>query len=188
MVLCWWCCHTFECEPFHMPYKYDDIRKKFSTTGIFCSWACTKSYALDKYGVNKGSIISQNICLYRKRSTNKLEPLMPAPNRYCLKCFGGTMDIEEFRNVSPDKYPRLKEPNSIYIPCEVITKSSMSEQPRTEYTKARSVKNLKEKMTEINNSKTSTETLRLKRPKPLQRDKNNLESMLGITRSSSSKK
>ena len=113
---------------------------------------------------------------------------MPAPNRYCLKCFGGTMDIEEFRNVSPDKYPRLKEPNSIYIPCEVITKNSMSDQPRTEYTKARSVKNLKEKMSEINNSKTSTETLRLKRPKPLQRDKNNLESMLGITRSSSSKK
>jgi hypothetical protein len=187
MVLCWWCCHPFECEPFHMPYKYDDMRKKFYTTGIFCSWACTKAFALDKYGVNKGSIISQNIALYRKRSTDNLQPLTPAPNRYCLKCFGGTMDIDEFRNVSSDNYPRIREPNSIYLPCEVVTKSFIKEQQSTTTYKNSNIRDLRDKMSEINNSKTTTETLRLKRPKPLKRDKNNLESMLGITRTSSKK-
>lgn len=188
MVLCWWCCHPFECEQFNMPYKYDDMRKKFYTTGIFCSWACTKAFALDKYGVNKGSIISQNIALMRLKTTTKLEPLMPAPNRFCLKCFGGTMDIEEFRNVSPNTCPRLKEPNSIYIPCEVKSKGYIKDQQTSTSYRNHTVRDMKEKMSEINKSKTSTETLRLKRPKPLKRDKNNLESMLGITRTSASSK
>ena len=186
MVLCWWCCHSFACEAFHMPYKYDDIRKKFYTTGIFCSWACTKAYAMDKYGLNKGSIISQNIVLMRMRSTSsKPKPLVMAPNRYCLKCFGGEMDIDKFRSVSLENYPRLKEPNSIYIPCEVMAKHTAREQPALSI--QHTVSDLKSKMSEINNSNTCTEAMRLKRPKPLKRDENNLEIMLGIKRTPSKK-
>ena len=178
MVLCWWCCHPFEGEEHHLPYKYDELRKRFHTTGIFCSWACMKAYALDTYGINKGGIISQNITLMRMKTTTKLKPVCRAPNRYCLKCFGGTMDIDEFRSVGADNYPHLQMPDSLYVIPHIVAKAT-PEQPRK--ATARDIKN---KMDEINNSTTTTETLRLKRPKPLQRDKNNLESMLGITRTS----
>lgn len=178
MVCCWWCCHPFDCEPYHLPYKYDDRLKRFYTTGIFCSWACMKAYALDNYGLNKGGIISQNITLMRMKTTKNLKPVCRAPSRYCLKIFGGPMDIEEFRKVGADNFPHLQMPDSLHIIPHVVTKTTV------EPARMATARDIKNKMEEINNSTTTTETLRLKRPKPLSRDKNNIESMLGITRTS----
>ena len=64
---CWWCCHPFEGTPLNIPVKYDDRRKKFNTAGNFCSWSCMKSYALDKYGCGKGSLICSNMVMMRRR-------------------------------------------------------------------------------------------------------------------------
>lgn len=178
MVLCWWCCHSFEGEPYHLPYKYDEMRKKFYTTGIFCSWSCTKAYAVDKYNVNQSGIICQNISLMRLKTVKNLSPITRAPNRYCLKCFGGTMDIDEFRNVGADNYPHLQMPDSVHIMPQMVQKQFQEPQRMS------TARELKNKMEEINNSQTTTETLKLKRPKPLKRDENNLESMLGIKRTS----
>ena len=178
MVLCWWCCHPFEGEALNVPYKYDELKKKFYTTGIFCSWACMKAYAVDAYGITRGGIISQNISLMRMKTTKNLKSVCRAPNRYCLKAFGGTMDIEEFRNVGADNFPHLQMPNAIYMSPHILNKTS------NESRSMATARDNKSKMEEINNSTTTTETLRLKRPKPLARDKNNLESMLGITRTS----
>jgi hypothetical protein len=137
-----------------------------------------KGYALDVYGTNRGGIISQNITLMRMKTTKNLKPVCRAPNRYCLKCFGGTMDIEDFRKVGADNYPHLHMPDSVYIVPNVVVKTA-AEPPRMA-----TARDIRSKMEEINNSTTTTETLRLKRPKPLAREKNNLESMLGLTRTS----
>lgn len=137
-----------------------------------------KAYAIETYGTNKSGIICQNISLMRLKSTKQLKPLKRAPNKYCLKCFGGTMDIEEFRNIGDSEgVPRLQMPDSVHIVPHVIKTT-------IEPSRTATAKDIKYKMEEINNSTTTTETLRLKRPKPLSRDKNNLESMLGITRTS----
>ena len=40
-----------------MPYKHDEKRNRFDTSGNFCSWSCMKSFALDRHGITKGSII-----------------------------------------------------------------------------------------------------------------------------------
>ena len=157
---CWWCCHPFETESLQLPYSYDDRRKRFTTLGNFCSWSCMKSYALDKYGVNKGSIICGNITLMRKRLSGKLESIKRAPNRFSLKVFGGNMTIEEFReNAVIDAI----------MPNKVIT------EPMKNNT-VPFISNAK-KMNEIKNT---NDGLVLKRSKPLQRNQNSLESALGL--------
>lgn len=88
------------------------------------------------------------------------------------------MDIEEFRKVGADNYPHLQMPDSLYIVPQINTKQFQEPQ------RVSTARDLKGKLDEINNSQTTTETLRLKRPKPLKREENNLESMLGIKRTS----
>ena len=104
---CWWCCHPFEGTPLNMPVKYDDRRKTFNTTGNFCSWSCMKTYALDKYGCGKGSMITSNMVMMRRRMYEKqaLDRVVPAPWRYRLKVFGGDMTIEDYRQIDNGSFP-----------------------------------------------------------------------------------
>lgn len=157
---CWWCCHPYETEPLSLPYRYDDLRNKFSTAGNFCSWSCMKSYAIDRYGINKGSIICGNIIAMRRKMYNIFTPVRPAPNRYSLKVFGGDMTIEEFREHGViDK----GKPNPIVSePVREVTIPFVSNMRKTEETKS------------------ADNSLLLKRNKPLKRNQNNLETALGL--------
>lgn len=179
MTCCWWCCHPFEGEEYHMPYKYDDRRNKFNTTGVFCSWSCMKALAIDKYGITKGGEICQFITLMRKRATKNLGGVQSAPNRFALKMFGGPLSIEEFRSTAKDSFPVLQMPNESHVMPHILSSHREHEVITSKQT---SVRDLKDKMNEINRTSTSNEPLRLKRPKPLKRDENNLETSLGIVR------
>lgn len=174
MVLCWWCCHEILDKEFHLPYKYEEERRKFHTRGHFCSWSCAKAHALDTYGLTIGGQMSELLTLMKKHSTGKLDGILKAPNKYLLKEFGGTMTIEEFRNVTKSNYPVVLMPN------ETFTNHIISTQPKVE--QRISQVNTADKLQEINDSVTTNEPLRLKRPKPLKRDKNTLETSLGIVR------
>jgi hypothetical protein len=179
MVVCWWCCHPYEGKTVHMPYKYDEKLKKFYTTGNFCSWGCCKAFALDRYGTNKGSIVSQNIALMRLTMNPKsVIRTSKAPSRYLLQMFGGDMTIDEFRNISKDDFPTFQLPNEVYM-LPLVQKKAV---PTTVPNVTKGVNDLQSKIDEINQSSTHNEPLRLKRPKPLKRDQNNLETSLGIVR------
>ena len=160
---CWWCCHDFKGTPLSMPYKYYERQDKFLTAGTFCSWSCMKSYALDKYGINRGSIICGNIIMMRKKVFGKLGSIKPAPKRFRLIEFGGDLTIEQFRKnllidvEHPEKINTEPIPN-IVVP--IVSNTS--------------------KMYEIKNASGVNEPLRLKREKPLKRDHNNLEAVLGL--------
>ncbi len=146
-----------------MPHKHDSRRNKFYTSGNFCSWSCMKSFALDKHGITRGSIICGNIIMMRRKMYNQLGSIKPAPNRFMLKEFGGDLTIEEFRlNQTVD----VAKPNDIEsrpVVDNVI--------PFVSNTK---------KMDEIKNASSNNSALKLKRNKPLKRDYNNLESALGL--------
>jgi hypothetical protein len=160
---CWWCCHDFKGTALSMPYKYYERLDKFTTAGTFCSWSCMKSYALDKYGINRGSIICGNMIMMRKKLFGKLGSIKPAPKRVRLVEFGGDLTIEQFReNVLVDDTPP-ESINAEPVPNIVV--------PITSNTA---------KMYEIKNASGANEPLRLKREKPLKRDQNNLESVLGL--------
>ena len=160
---CWWCCHEFKGTPLNMPYKHDEKRNTFRTSGTFCSWSCMKTYALDTYGINRGSIICGNMIMMRKKLFGKLGSIKPAPKRLRLVEFGGDLTIEQFReNLLVDDGPP-KEAHTEPVPNILVPVVSNTS-----------------KMYEIKSASGKNEPLRLKREKPLKRDQNNLESVLGL--------
>jgi hypothetical protein len=123
-----------------------------------------KSFAIDKHGDTRGSIICGNIIVMRKQLFGKIGSIKPAPNRFKLTVFGGDMTIEEFReNMMRDE---TIEPNE--IDSEEVTDIIIPIQQSTK------------KLSDIQNSTRSNDALRLKRNKPLKRNQNNLESALGL--------
>ena len=160
---CWWCCHPFEGTPLSMPYRYDEMRRRFYTAGNFCSWSCMKSYVIDKYGTTKGGLICGNIVLMRRQLFNQIGHVKPAPNRFSLNVFGGTMTIDEFRENQTRDTEKPKEIETTPVVNNLI--------PIISNTK---------KMDEIKNATTNNNALKLKRTKPLKRNHNNLESALGL--------
>ncbi len=160
---CWWCCHDFDTTPLSMPFRHDERRNKFYTAGHFCSWSCMKSYAIDRYGLTKGGLISGNIVMMRKKMYNQIGPVKPAPNRFKLKEFGGDLTIDVFRE---------NQTLDTGIPKEVETNPYVDNTiPFVSNTK---------RMDEIKNASTGNNALKLKRSKPLKRSHNNLESALGL--------
>jgi len=146
-----------------MPHKHDSRRNKFYTSGNFCSWSCMKSFALDKHGITRGSIICGNIIMMRRKMYNQLGSIKPAPNRFLLKEFGGDLTIDEFR---------LNQTVDVIKPIEIEKRPVVDNViPFVSNTK---------KMDEIKNASSNNSALKLKRNKPLKRDYNNLESALGL--------
>jgi len=114
---CYWCCHSIEGNAYGMPYNYDPINDTFFIVGSFCSLQCANAY---NFSVNCGSDkvweINSWIQMIAKRcGFQKL--IRPAPSRYLLKMFGGTISIEEFReaHLNNDKTYILNIPPMIAI-------------------------------------------------------------------------
>lgn len=181
-LVCWWCVHSLPQRPcIHLPVKYDERLNRFTTVGNFCSWQCAKAYALDMNSSKSGEIQSF-LSMMRLRAFGKFVPLWPAPKRQFLRCFGGTMSIEEFRT-----FGGLVEPPQLYFPIEkhihpVLNESRTELSARGPQTTSASADQMK--LRAIENSSSQHETLKLKRTKPLARAASKLESTLGITRKS----
>ena len=110
-----------------------------------------------------------NIIIMRKKLYNTVERIQAAPNRFSLVQFGGTLTIEEFRKGS------TVDTGTAVNPVEVSNNDTI------EFVKRVHIVN-NTKLDDISYSRGVNEPLRLKRPKPLKRDENNLEKTLGITR------
>ncbi len=170
MMWCWWCCHEFDTTALKLPYKYDYRTEKYDTCGQFCSWSCMKTFTLDKYGVTRGGQIMCNIVTMRKKLYGICDRIRAAPDRYSLKEFGGHLTIKEFRmGETVDTGEQKTQDISV---TKVNTAEFIKRIPIIQNTK----------LEDIKTSVGTNEPLRLKRPKPLKRDQNNLEKTLGITR------
>jgi len=185
-LLCWWCIHGLPQRPcIHLPIKYDDKKDIFTCIGNFCSWPCAKAYATDMNTARSGEV-QMFLALMRKKAYGKSCDCWPAPKRWALKCFGGTMSIEEFR-----KYGGFVEPPVVHWPHMRLYDPSVGFKTTGESSKAggtssRSSTMGAKKMNDIETSTTETSTLKLKRNKPLQRAESKLENILGITRKTQS--
>jgi len=178
-LICWWCVHALPIDPpIHLPVKYDSKLNRFSCIGNFCSWQCAKAYALDM-GTSRSGETQSFLAMMRLRSIGRYEPLWPAPKRQALKCFGGTMTIEEFRS-----FGGLVEPPRIHYPFEKLyfaTTNGTTPVNTKTGTLSVQVQN-SGRLKAIENSSTETDTLRLKRSKPLSRATSKLENALGLKR------
>ena len=171
-MLCWWCCHEIESESLHLPYKYNN--KKFNTMGHFCSWSCMKAFNIESFPQHKSGSYGMNIMLMKKNIDGKIEPIITAPSKYCLIAFGGTISIEEFRANGNKIKTTLPTQNLIFNDIDITYKEPNA-------TTTTSIQNEHQyKLTEINQSTQKNQALKLKREKPLKRNKNNLETALGL--------
>lgn len=175
-TLCWNCVHTLPGRSIHLPVKYDDRRDVFETIGEFCSWGCAKRHAMEMDTHRRGEIQSL-LALMKLKTIGHYEPTHPSPKKIALKCFGGTMDINDFRNE--------KQHINIHWPSEkryfpIIGESATP--TSTHKITGKCVPMVSRKLHDIEASTTETNTLKLKRPKPLQRTESALENVLGIRR------
>jgi len=97
---CWNCNHSTS-NPMNnisIPLKY--CSGIFYIYGNYCSYACAARYILDTYTDKNIWDIYSLLTLYYNISNKTVgEKISPAPSKLLLKEFGGTMDIDEYRNV-----------------------------------------------------------------------------------------
>ncbi len=173
---CWWCCHDWDGEFLHLPFKYHEKHKTFETMGYFCSWGCMRAFNADSGKYSYDPYIS----LMRKHMYGYMSPIRPAPSRWALTIFGGPYSIDEFRKYSSNSNDDVRVVTVLPDRREIL----MSVDTKTEKTNPNlpTDNQLQNKFSKITSSTTSNEPLKLKRPKPLKRDESNLEACLGIVR------
>lgn len=101
---CWNCAHPFDTVPVPLPVRYDPKTKIFYVTGVFCTWGCAKKYNMDRDSISKNQSTTL-LSLLRQRvlgvppgcDNSEKYSITAAPFRARLRCFGGSMSIEEFR-------------------------------------------------------------------------------------------
>ena len=120
-ILCWWCCHSFDTHPVSMPEKHDPIKDTFVLRGVFCGFSCCKAYALNTQGVSQVAISNIKVLANRMGVPYK-QKIICAPQKECLKAFGGYMTIEEFRNKTKDGIAVKSLLNKQYALLKVIQK------------------------------------------------------------------
>lgn len=95
-IHCYWCCHKFNNAPFGIPINFEN--NKFEVFGCFCTLECAAAYNF-KMNHNIDEMWERNNLInLLSRHIDYKSFVKPAPDRLCLKQFGGFMDIEEFRN------------------------------------------------------------------------------------------
>jgi hypothetical protein len=188
--LCWLCCHAIPDKTLRMPYKHDSKTNKFYTMGQFCSWSCMKTFNFERNRPDCG-VVAMNITALRRKMYGKLTPVTPAPRRWALKCFGGALSIDEFREASNtgatvwiDMPNEVKMVQRVHKPNTILFDNRAVGSGETDV----SIASRKHMMKAIKTADTQPETLKLKRPIPLKSNQSTLENSLGLTLKKSSRK
>lgn len=171
-ILCWWCMHSFETVPCPVMRRYNNKTDTLHVEGMFCSWNCAKAYMIK----NKKSHITAmglQTLLYQK-FIKKTSRIKPSPPIYCLKVFGGHLDIEEYRK---------KYATHVCIKDEVKDNVSelcidqINEDPDYSYNTIFGFVNTEEQKSTCDNSE--IKNLKLKRSKPI-KSKGTLQQTMGL--------
>jgi len=168
-VACFWDCHCFDHNPWGIPIKYDVQTGKFTLFGIFCSPNCAMSYLLSNE--SNTSTLWERVSLLNLLNYKVYESddnIIPAPDKMCLKLFGGPLDISEFRALT---LKNNKVFNINFPPCNIVT--PVLEETKKIYNQdSYFIPNDKKKQNKI-----QTE-LKIKRTRSIYNNKNTLDSLL----------
>lgn len=157
-IVCWWCTCSFDTVPCFIPDKIVD--NEWYVFGCFCSYNCAVSYNINMndYNMwNRHSLIKK-MCSLVCGVDEKIEM---APPKEVLKKYGGTMTVEEYRNSS-----QLCKKE-----CKMILPPMVGIVPLVESRVTKYVKKF---------DPSSTNSLVLKRSKPLPNSKSTLMDTLGV--------
>ncbi len=104
-VCCWHCTFPFDGVPKTCPVRYVSVRNTWTVVGVFCSWACCKSWQQIRAPYNTPIQRMWLIQLAREKFGYKGSIVHPAPDPWIMKKFGGELSIEEFRALSDANEP-----------------------------------------------------------------------------------
>ena len=105
VIACWHDCHPFNWAPCRIPLKYDPRFGVYYSAGNFCSWQCAKAHSLLSPSVRNETVSlialeanrsRRRYVGYDKKIDNALV-LGSVSAKECLKMFGGSITIEQFR-------------------------------------------------------------------------------------------
>tara|TARA_Y100000385_G_scaffold49650_1_gene46352 strand:+ start:439 stop:1884 length:1446 start_codon:yes stop_codon:yes gene_type:complete len=178
-IHCWWCCHPFSGPPCALPCDYKN--DTFKVFGIFCSPECAASYNFDD--VQSGCDIWERYSLlnflYRKIYNDNNIKIKLAPPKQTLKIFGGHLSIKEFRmnntNYS-NTYKMIIPPLISIIPIQELTSIDNG------YSSTNDKKYIIIEKDNINDNS----SLRLKRTKPFNSNKNTLDKCMLVANTNQS--
>ncbi len=166
--LCWYCAHPAE-RMMPMPIAYDPRTDVFHVMGSFCGFGCMKAYNFERNSYMK-HVNATTISLFARRCTGQLRRIRPAPPRCALRAFGGTMSIDEFRG---------SEACWTVVPPKMVSADVVIAEQRASGRRPAKAVNLGASV-DFKDVAVKNETLKLRRPKPMQTTRNALDRAMGI--------
>jgi hypothetical protein len=167
---CFWCCHTFTNRPVVLPTR--DTGEYLQVMGNFCSPECACSYLFDMRQ-DSHTRWEQLALLYRVYGDACNGKIHPAPSRACLKLFGGSLSIQEYRIMIQSHKLRV----DVHLPPMVSILATMDTKPIDFYDSSLT-KNISETVKE--RLQKAEEVLRLRRTKPLKAWESTLDACLNL--------
>lgn len=167
---CFWCCHSFVNRPVVLPVR--DTGEHLQVMGNFCSPECALAYLFDMRQ-DAHTRWEQLALLNRVYSEVCGGKIYPAPARATLKLFGGTLTIQEYRDIIRSHKVRV----DIHLPPMVSILATMDTKPIDFYDSSLT-KNVTETVKE--RLQKAEEVLRLRRTKPLKAWESTLDACINL--------
>lgn len=118
---CWNCCHDYTSVDCSIPIRYSE--SIFYIYGHFCSYNCAARYIVDNFKPQeKWKIYNLLNYMCNKMNNSTDIHIQPASNKFILKKFGGSVDIEEYRKDSDSNTYSFVIPPIIPVKHEFLTK------------------------------------------------------------------
>jgi hypothetical protein len=162
---CFWCCHSFTHRPVVLPIR--DTGEYLQVMGNFCSPECAVAYLFDMRQ-DSHTRWEQLALLYRVYGEACGGKIHPAPHRTVLTLFGGSLSIQEYRQMI-----RV----DVHLPPMVSILATMDTKP-IDFYDAGLTKNVNETVKE--RLQKAEEVLRLRRTKPLKAWESTLDACINL--------
>jgi hypothetical protein len=100
-IRCWFCTLKFKSTPWFIITninKYSD-GKIMDVKGNFCSCGCLMGFVKKNYSNREHFDIYHNVySLFKIMYNRSIDYITPSPEMYCLKMYGGNLNIEEYQS------------------------------------------------------------------------------------------
>ena len=167
---CFWCCHTFLNKAFVVPTHYDTHSNTYRAEGNFCSPECGLAYTYSESRLTQSDKwLRHSLMISLYGSLYESSEIQPAPDKRILRMFGGTLDIQQYREFLFKATKPLQSampPVRLYMPS-VNTQASV-----------RDVKSYVALTVETVDK--ASQQLRLRRSKPVHEGVPTLDKCLGV--------
>lgn len=167
---CYWCCHPFTNRPVVLPIR--DTGEHLIVMGNFCCPECAMAYLFDIHqdSHTRWEQLSLLNRVYTEACHGKITP---APPRTVLRLFGGSLSIQEYRQLIQSHKVRV----DVHLPPMVSILATMDTKP-IDFYDANITKNLSETVKE--RLQKAEEVLRLRRTKPLKAWESTLDACINL--------